>query len=242
MTGLLGRPCEPLAAGGTPPAPLVVGERQRHRIAGREGLLDGLVELGVLGRHVLLDVVVDVLAECRLRVGKRDPVLRTLGPGDRRHHVGQVELEILGEGRLTLGVMPHALRLGVRLDQLQLVLGAPGHPQVVDGDLVDRENCCGRTEFGAHIAQRGAVGQRHLGNTCAVELDELAHHAVLTEHLGDRQHHVGGGHTRLDLAAQLESHDARNQHRHRLAQHRGLGLDAADAPAQYPKAVDHRGV
>ena len=30
--------------------------------------------------------------------------------------------------------------------------------------------------------------------------------------------------------------------RDRLAEHRGLGLDAADAPAEHAEAVDHRGV
>ncbi len=33
-----------------------------------------------------------------------------------------------------------------------------------------------------------------------------------------------------------------NQHRHRLPQHCGLGLDAADAPAQHAETVLHRGV
>ena len=46
----------------------------------------------------------------------------------------------------------------------------------------------------------------------------------------------------LDLAGQLESDDAGDQHRHRLAEHRGLGLDTADAPAQHAESVDHRGV
>lgn len=44
------------------------------------------------------------------------------------------------------------------------------------------------------------------------------------------------------LAGQLEADDARDQHGDRLAEHRGLGLDAADAPAQYAQAVDHGGV
>ena len=44
------------------------------------------------------------------------------------------------------------------------------------------------------------------------------------------------------LAGQLEPDHPRNQHRHRLAQHRGLGLDTADAPAQHAEAVLHRGV
>ena len=145
---------------------------------------------------VLLDVVVDVLAERDLGVRQQDPVLRALRSGDGRHHVAEVELEVLGEDGLALGVVPHALRLGVGLDQRELLLGAPGQPQVVDGDLVDRENRCGGAEFGAHVAQRGAVGQRHLGHTGAVELDELADHAVLAQHLGHGEHHVGGGHAR----------------------------------------------
>ena len=89
--------------------------------------------------------------------------------------------------------MPQALRLGVRLDQRDLLLGAAGQPQVVDGLLVDREDRGGRAELGAHVADRGAVGQRHRRDALAVELDELADHAVLAQHLGDGQHQVGGG-------------------------------------------------
>ena len=33
-----------------------------------------------------------------------------------------------------------------------------------------------------------------------------------------------------------------DQHRHRLAEHRRLGLDPAHAPAEHAEAVDHRGV
>jgi hypothetical protein len=41
---------------------------------------------------------------------------------------------------------------------------------------------------------------------------------------------------------QLEPDDLGNEHRDRLAEHRGFGLDAADAPAHDAEAVDHRGV
>ena len=44
------------------------------------------------------------------------------------------------------------------------------------------------------------------------------------------------------LAGQLEADDARDEHGDRLAEHRGLGLDAADAPAEHAEAVDHGGV
>jgi hypothetical protein len=43
-------------------------------------------------------------------------------------------------------------------------------------------------------------------------------------------------------AGQLEAHDLGDQHGDRLAQHRGLGLDPADAPAEHGRAVDHGGV
>ena len=220
----------------------VIGERQRRRIAGREGFLLGFVEFGLRCRVVLLDVIVDVLAERILGVGQLDAVLRALGPGDRWHHRREIQFEVLGELRLIIWVVPHALSFGVGLHQCELFVGASGQPQILDGLFVDREHRCGGTEFGAHIAQRCAVGQRYLGHALAVELDELADHAVLTEHIRDGQHDVGGGDARLDLAGQLEAHDAGDQHRDRLAQHGGLGLDTADAPAQHAQSVDHGGV
>ena len=141
-----------------------------------------------------------------------------------------------------VGVVPHALGLGVGLDQGELFVSASGQPQILDGLGINREHRCGGTEFGAHVAQRRAVGQWHLGHTPAIELDELAHHAVLAQHVGDGQHDIGGRHARLDLPGQLEADDAGDQHRHRLAQHGRLGLDTAHTPAQHAQAVDHRGV
>jgi hypothetical protein len=66
----------------------------------------------------------------------------------------------------------------------------------------------------------------------AVEFDELAHHALLAQHLHDLQHEVGAGRAFDHLAGQLEADDFRDQHGDRLTQHRGLGLDPADAPAE----------
>jgi hypothetical protein len=100
----------------------------------------------------------------------------------------------------------------------------------------------GRAVLGAHVADRGAVGERHLGDTRAVELDELADDAVLAQHLGDREHEVGRGDAGGQLAGELEADHARDEHGDGLAEHGGLGLDAADAPAEHAEAVDHRGV
>jgi hypothetical protein len=117
-----------------------------------------------------------------------------------------------------------------------------GEPQVVERDGVDGEDRAGRAELGAHVADGRAVGERHLGDALAVELHELPHHTVLSQHLGDREDHVGRGRAGRDRAGQLEPDDPRDQHRHRLAQHGCLGLDAADAPAEDAEAVDHRRV
>ncbi len=112
----------------------------------------------------------------------------------------------------------------------------------MDGLGVDREDGGGGAVLGAHVADRGPVRQRYGGDAGAVELDELADHAVLAQHLGDGQHQVGRGGAFGQRAVQLEADDARDQHRHRLAQHRRLGLDPADPPAEYAEPVDHRGV
>ena len=81
-----------------------------------------------------------------------------------------------------------------------------------------------------------------MGEAVAVELDELADDAALAQHLGDGQHEVGGGRALGQLAAQLEAEHLRDQQRHRLAEHRRLGLDPADAPAEHAEPVDHRRV
>lgn len=164
------------------------------------------------------------------------------GPADGRDDRGQVQLELLGEVRLGLRVQPEALLLGVGLDQRDLLLGAAGQAHVAQRLVVDREDRGGGAELRRHVADGGAVGEARGGDALAVELDELADDAVLAQHLGDREHQVGGGGAGLQLTGELEADDARDQHGDRLAEHGGLGLDAADAPAEDAQAVDHRGV
>ena len=136
--------------------------------------------------------------------------------------------------------MPCALRIG--LDQRDaLVLAARGF-EIMQGLRIDREEAAGRAVFRRHVGDRGAVGDRHGGEARPVELDELADHALLAQHLRDGEHEVGRGHAFLQLAGELEADDLGDQHRERLAEHRGLGLDAADAPAEHRKPVDHGGV
>ena len=76
----------------------------------------------------------------------------------------------------------------------------------------------------------------------AEELDELGDDAALAQHLGDREDEVGRGRALGQLAVEPEADHLRQQHRDRLAEHRGLGLDPADAPAEHAEPVDHRRV
>ena len=138
--------------------------------------------------------------------------------------------------------MPEAVLLGVGLDQRDLVVLAAGELQVAQRLVVDREDRARRAVLRAHVADGGAVGERHGADARPVELDELADDAVLAQHLGDREDEVGGGGAVGQLAVELEADDAGDEHADGLAEHRGLGLDAADAPAQHAEAVDHGGV
>ena len=87
-----------------------------------------------------------------------------------------------------------------------------------------------------------ARSARALRQAGAEELDELSDDALLAKHLRDREDEVRRRRARGELAGELEPDDLRDQHRHRLAEHRGFGLDAADAPPEHAQAVDHRGV
>ena len=79
----------------------------------------------------------------------------------------------------------------------------------------------------------------HVRHARPVELDELADDAVLAQQLGDGEDEVGGGRALGQRAVEPEADDRRHQHRDRLAEHRGLGLDAADAPAEHAQPVHH---
>ena len=138
--------------------------------------------------------------------------------------------------------MPEALFLGVGLDQGDLLARAPRELQVAQRLGVDREDRAGRAELRRHVADRGPVGQGQARQARTVELDELADHAAFAQYLGHGQDQVGGGGSLVQLADELEAQHLWDQHGHRLAQHRRLGLDPAHAPTQHPQAVDHRRV
>ena len=199
-------------------------------------ILDGL--LGLVGGSGLLEHL--------LGFGQQNAILRALRTGDGRHHSAEVKLLVLGVLRFHVirvgGVAPQLVGLGISLNQRDLLFGATGQTQVVERDVVDREDAAGGTELRAHVADGGTVGQRHGGDALAVEFHELADHAVLAEHVGDGQDHIGGGDALRDGTGELEADHARYEHGDRLAKHGGLGLDAADTPAEHTQTVLGGGV
>ena len=184
------------------------------------------------------DEVVEGLAD----LAQGYPVLRPLGPGQAGLDLLHVQRQAVAEQWLLARLPPQALGFAVLLDQLHRRLGAAGQAQVVQGHLVDGEEAAGGTVFRGHVGDGCPVGQGQLCQAVAIELDELAHHALLAQHLRHRQHQVGGGDAFAQLAGQLEADHFRDQHRHRLAEHGRLRFDPAHAPAEHAEAVDHGGM
>ena len=180
------------------------------------------------------------LREARADLAKRQATFGTLRAGHRRHDRAEVELQRVGEhGILGLGGQEHALRLGVFLNQRDTGRLAVRRGEEVDRLGVHGEVTAGRAILGRHVADGGAVGEGQVGDAGAIEFDELADDALLAQHLRDGEHEISGGDALGQLAGELEADDLGQQHRKRLAEHAGLGLDAADAPAENGEAVDH---
>src|SRR3989454_8774070 len=158
-------------------------------------------------------------------------------------HRAQVDLDELVDRRRRIAVRAeHPLRLRVALDEVDELLRPPGLLQVAERLAVHREERARRTVLWAHVRDGRALGDGERGEAVAGELDELVHDALLAEELGEREHEVGRGRADRELALEPDAHDDRPREVRRLAEHRGLGLDAADAPAEHAEAVDHRGV
>ena len=224
------------------------GDRRDHHVSVAQ--VEGRLALVRLDRHArglvagLAEVGGQGLLERGAGVTQQHAVLRALGAGERRLHGGDVQLQRLGvDGRLRrLRIVPQTLRLRVGLDQRHALGGAAGVAQVLQRRYRDREEAAGGAVFGGHVGDGGLVFQRHVGDGVAVELDELAHHALAAKHLGDGEHEVGGRGALGHGAGEAEAHHLGDQHGDGLAQHGRLRLDAAHAPAQHGQAVDHGGV
>ncbi|MNS84029.1 hypothetical protein D3C72_1178410 [compost metagenome] len=186
--------------------------------------------------------MVDEVTEGLRYIRQRNPVLRAFRPGEAGFDAAHVQRQAVGEHRLFTGQTPQALSLGVRLDQFHHFRWPAGQAQVFQRYVVNGEEAARRAIFRGHVGDGRAVGQRQVGEAVTVELDELADHTFLAQHLRDGQHQVGSGDAFLELAGQFETDHFWNQHRHRLPEHRRFRLNPADAPAEHAETIDHGGV
>ncbi len=132
----------------------------RH-VGGWERLIHRLVVAGQLfGGHM----IPQRLAESLLGVGDQHSVLRTLRPRNARNHGAKVKLQVFGVPRFVVVGMPQTLRLGVRLDEGDLLITATGEPQVFAGLRVDRKDRDRGAVLRTHVADRGPICDGHVGD------------------------------------------------------------------------------
>jgi len=217
----------------------------RHGAGLRDAELRPRLALDLSGRPAVAvgRLGLQLVDELRLQRMDLDPVLRPLRSGHAGLNLPEVELELLAVVELTL--LRHAeepLGLEVVAERVGLLAGAAGHGEVAERFVVDREEAHGRAVLRRHVGDRGPIGERERSRPFAEVLDELADDFRLAQHLGDGQHDVGGRDPFAHRAAEVDADDVGRQEVDRLTKHPGLGLDAADAPADDADAVDHRGV
>ena len=177
-------------------------------------------------------------AEALLHAFQRNAVVRARRTGERAAHGAQVELDHLGvRARRGVRVVPVALRLRIRLHERHLLLGAAGQAQVLERRVVHGEQRAGAAILRRHVRNARALRGVQAGEARPEALDKRAHHALLAQHLGERQRHVHGRHALGELARQAHAHHLGHERRDGLAERRSLGLDAAHAPAEHADAV-----
>ena len=173
---------------------------------------------------------------------ERHAVLGPARAGERRPDVVEVEVDDLRVLGMLARLVPEEVLAAVRLHELDLRLGAAGQAEIVERQLVDREEAAGRAVLGGHVPEGRPVGDRERPDALAEVLDELSDDARPPQQLGHGQHEVSRGRALAQPPGQPEPDHLRHEHRHRLAEHGRLRLDAADAPAEDAEPVHHRGV
>ncbi len=200
-------------------------------------------QLRCRGRRLLRLQRLERRLERAADVGESYAVLRTLRTGEARLDRREIERQDLRVVRLRRAVRAEeTLLLRVGFDESDARLGAAREAQVRDRGIIQREEPARRAVLRRHVRDRGAVGERELGEAGAGELDELADDAVLPKHLGHAQDEVGRGRAFGESADEAHADDLRDEHRNGLTEHRRFRFDAADAPAEDAEAVDHRRV
>ena len=204
---------------------------------------DGGEFLGLLAKAIFGHRLRERIDKGLLHLRQFDAVLRALRAGDARDDGRKVKINDLGVvDRILLRDAPQALRLVVGLVGGDVFLLSSGGAEIVGAFGVDREEAHGRSVFGRHVGDGRTINDWQGGGARAEELDKLADDLGFAHQLRDGEREVRGGDTLAKRTRQVHADDVGCEEINRLAEHAGLGLDTADAPAHDAEAVDHRGV
>ena len=102
---------------------------------------------------------------------------------------------------------------------------------------VDVEHRGGGAVLRGHVGNGRTVTQGECRSPFAEELQPGADHLLLAQEFGERQHHIGGGDARLQLAGQFHAHAFRQAHPRRAAEHHALGFQATDADGDHAQGI-----
>src|SRR5690554_1360956 len=112
---------------------------------------------------------------------------------------GQITLDtgkVKGEHPLIIhvfqAVSPQPRRLGIVLDQRDLLRLTTGESQIIDGLLVDVEHRRSSPILGGHVGDGGAVTDSEALGALTEELQVSTDDTLATQKLGDRQYDIGG--------------------------------------------------
>ena len=178
--------------------------------------------------------------EVGLHIVHRDTILGSLWSRETRRDRREIELDRLR----VLGVLlaEQSLCVEIFANEFDVLLVTTREFEVVERRFVDAEHRDCRSLLGGHVRDSGPVGDREVRHAGAEELDEAIDDANLAKLFGDVKHEVSRSCTLGEFSGKADPDDFGKLHCDGLAEHRGFGLDATDAPADDADAADHRRV
>ena len=90
-----------------------------------------------------------------------------------------------------------------RFLKIDEILIPSGKGQVLEGDIIYREEPGGRSIFRCHVRDGGPVGEAQRREPGAVKLDQFPDDAVFTQHLGDPEYEIGRSRAFGELSGEL---------------------------------------
>ena len=149
---------------------------------------------------------------------------------DHRLERGQVDVD-----------HPFVLRRGVRLE-LHVGLFAPLGLEERLGHLVGGEDRGGHAELGAHVRDRGALGDRQRLHAVAAVLHDRADVPLRRKDLQQLEDDVLGRHPRLEFPGEVHLDHPRIRHVEGTARHRHGDVQPPRSDRHHPDAASRRGV